>query len=146
MDFILQIIRSVFVLHPIHPLIVHFPIALTGAALFFMLLALWRRNDLLEKVAFANLSLAAVSTLAAGLAGLLDNARFFAGQAPNHAAKIILGISLLLISSLTVIFRWRKQDLFQAGTGKVLYVAAHFICFSLAAVLGYLGGVIVYGY
>jgi uncharacterized membrane protein len=146
MDQFLQIIRSVFIVHPIHPLIVHFPIALTGAALFFMLLALWRRNDFLEKVAFANISLASVSTLAAGLAGLLDNARFFGGQAPNHIVKIILAITLLLVSSLTAILRWRKPNLFHAGAGKVFYVAAYFIGFALASVLGYLGGGIVYGY
>ena len=31
--------------HPIHPLIVHFPIGLTGAALFFILIALLWRPD-----------------------------------------------------------------------------------------------------
>jgi uncharacterized membrane protein len=46
---------------------VHFPIALTGAALFFILLALWKHNKILEQVAFANISLAAVSTIVAAV-------------------------------------------------------------------------------
>jgi len=146
MAFILQVIHDIIFVHPIHTLIVHFPIALTGSALFFIILALWKRSAILEQVAFANISLATVSTLVAGLAGLLDNARFFGGQAPNHVAKIILGITLLVVTTLTATFRWRNKDLFRAGPGKTFYVAAYFVSFALAAVLGFLGGVIVYGF
>jgi len=146
MAFILEVIHDILYVHPIHTLIVHFPIALTGSALFFIILALWRRSTILEQVAFANISLATVSTLVAGLAGILDNTRFFGGHAPNHVAKIILGFTLLVVTTLTAIFRWRNKDLFGAGPGKTFYVAAYFVSFALASVLGFLGGVIVYGF
>ncbi len=146
MAFLQQLIHDLLYVHPIHTLIVHFPIALTGSALFFMLLALWRRSELLEKVAFANISLATVSTLVAGLAGLLDNARFYAGLAPNHVAKIILGSTLLVVTTLMAVFRWRNKAPFQPGSKKSWYVAAYFVSFALAAVLGFLGGVIIYGF
>lgn len=146
MAFIQRVIHDLLFVHPIHTLIVHFPIALTGSALFFIILALWRRCDTLEQVAFANISLATVSTLVAGAAGILDNARFYAGQAPNHVAKIILASTLLVVTTLTAIFRWRNKDLFQAGARKAFYVAAYFVSFALAAILGFLGGVILYGF
>jgi len=132
--------------YPNHTLIVHFPIALTGSALFIIILALWRRSDILEQVAFANISLATGRTLVAGLAGLLDNARFYAGQAPNHVAKIILGSTLLVVTTLTAIFRWRNKDLIRGGARKTFYVATYFVSFALAAVLEFLGGVVLYGF
>jgi hypothetical protein len=51
-----------------------------------------------------------------------------------------------VVTTLTAIFRWRNKDLFRAGAGKTLYVAAYFVSFALAAVLGFLGGVILYGF
>lgn len=146
MEFISRLIHNLLYVHPVHAMLVHFPIALTGAGLFFILLALWRRSDTLEKVAFANMSLATVSTLAAGLAGLLDNARFYGGQASNHGVKIILAVTLLLVTTLTAVFRWRNKELFHAGTGKALYVTGYFVSFTLAIVLSFLGGVIIYGF
>jgi uncharacterized membrane protein len=69
MDFFERLIHTLTQVHPLHPMIVHFPIALTGAVAFFILLALWRRSRVLEQAAFANISLAAVATIFAGLTG-----------------------------------------------------------------------------
>ena len=46
MDLINRIIHALIEVHPIHPMVVHFPIALTGAGLFFILLALWKNKEL----------------------------------------------------------------------------------------------------
>ncbi len=43
MDLINRIIHALTDLHPTHPMFVHFPIALTGAAFLFILLAYWRK-------------------------------------------------------------------------------------------------------
>jgi len=43
MDLINRVIHALTQLHPTHPMFVHFPIALTGAAFFFILLAYWRK-------------------------------------------------------------------------------------------------------
>ena len=58
MEFINRVIHALTELHPTHPMLVHFPIALTGAAFLFILLAYWRRNAGLEQAAFANIVLA----------------------------------------------------------------------------------------
>ena len=146
MAFISRLIHDLLYVHPIHTLIVHFPIALTAAALFFILLALWRRSDILEIVASANISLAAVSTIVAAATGILENIRFYGGQAPNHIWKIILGSTLFLVTTITAIARWKNKNLFHEKGKKALYVAAFFVSFGLAAVLGFLGGIILYGF
>lgn len=142
--FIQRIIHDLVTQNP-HTLFVHFPIALCGAALFFILLALWRKSDTLETVAFANIALASVSTLVTGAMGIRDNIAFYAGIAPNHVAKIILASTLFVITSVTAIVRWRKPDIFHSR-GKWLYVASYFVCFAIVSVLGFLGAVIIYGF
>jgi uncharacterized membrane protein len=146
MDLIVRIIHAITQLHPPHTIVVHFPIALTGSALFFILLALWKRNKVLEQIAFANISLAAVSTIVAAIFGIRDNLVFYASLAPNHFAKIILAVTLFILTTLTSIVRWRKKDIFNTKPAKGFYVAAYFVSFSIAAVLGFLGGIIVFGF
>jgi uncharacterized membrane protein len=131
-------------LTPVHPMLVHFPIALTAAAFFFIILALIFRSDLLEKVAFANISLAAVSSIIAALLGVNDNIAYYGGGAPNYMVKINLSILLFLVTTITAIVRWRKPDIFHSRS-KVAYVLAYGASFLLAFVLAYLGGIIVYG-
>ena len=146
MSFILRIIHALTQVHPPHTMVVHFPIALTGAALFFILLALLRRSDLLEKVAFADISLAAASTIVAAILGIRDNIVFYNSGAPNHIMKIILATVLFAVTTATAIVRWRNPKLFYDRSIKVLYIASYFVSFAIAAVLGFLGGVIVFGF
>lgn len=146
MDLIQRIIYNLTEVHPLHTMIVHFPIALTSAALFFILLALWRRSDLLEQIAFANISLAAVSTVVAGLTGIMDNANNYGGTAPNASVKIVLASILFVITAGTALIRWRSPNLFHTMPQKVFYISAYALSFVLVAVLGFLGGVILYGF
>jgi len=146
MDTILRIIHDVMYVHPPHTLFVHFPIALVSAALFFILLALWRHSDILEQVAFADLSLAAASTVVAGIVGIRDNIYYYGGSAPNHTAKIILASTLFVLTTVTAVVRWRNPDLFHKSSARGFYILAYFVSFILVTVLGFLGGVIVYGF
>jgi uncharacterized membrane protein len=145
MDFINRLFVAVTQLHPTHPMIVHFPIALTGAAFLFILIAYWRNNASLEQAAFANISLAAVSTIAAGVTGYIDNIKNYVGEAPNASAKIVLASVLLLLTTGISITRYRNPDLFQKAN-RVLYAGAYGLSFALAIVLAFLGGVILYGF
>jgi uncharacterized membrane protein len=146
MNLIQGIIHALTQVHPPHTMVVHFPIALTGAALFFILLALWKRSKILEQIAFADISLAAASTIVAAIFGIRDNLVFYNGIAPNHIAKIILAITLFIITTIAAIARWRNKDLFYTKSTKVLYVGAYFASFAIAAVLGFLGGIIMFGF
>lgn len=145
MDFLNRLFVALTQLHPTHPMIVHFPIALTGAAFLFILIAYWRKNASLEQAAFANISLAAVSTIAAGITGYIDNIKNYVGDAPNASVKIILAIILFLLTTGISLVRFRNPGIFQKGN-RLLYAGAYGLSFAIAIVLAFLGGVILYGF
>ena len=145
MEFINRLIHALTEVHPTHPMIVHFPIALTGSAFLFILLAYWRKSSSLEQTAFANIVLASIGTVAAGITGYLDNIKNYEGDAPNASTKIILAISLFILTATISIVRYRNPDLFQKSN-PFLYAASYGLSFGIALVLAFLGGVILYGF
>jgi len=145
MDLINRIIHALTELHPTHPMLVHFPIALTGAAFLFILIAYWRKSASLEQAAFANIVLASLGTVAAGVTGIMDNINNYVGEAPNAGTKIILAAILLILTAGISIVRYRNPDLFQKAN-PFLYIASYGVSFSIALVLAFLGGVILYGF
>ena len=145
MELINRIIHALTELHPTHPMFVHFPIALTGAAFLFILLAYWRNSSSLEQTAFANIVLAAISTVVAGVTGYLDNRKNYVGEAPNASTKIILAIVLFLLTTGISILRFRNPELFRK-INPILYMASYGLCFAIALVLAFLGGIILYGF
>jgi uncharacterized membrane protein len=145
MEFINRVIHALTELHPTHPMLVHFPIALTGAAFLFILLAYWRNNAALEQAAFANIVLATFGTLAAGITGVMDNVKNYVGEAPNASTKIVLAAILLALTAGISIVRFRNPNLFQQGN-RFLYAASYGVSFAIALVLAFLGGVILYGF
>lgn len=145
MDFINRFITAITQIHPTHPMIVHFPIALTGAAFLFIVLAWWRNNAVLEQAAFANMVLAAFGTVAAGFTGIMDNIKNYEGDAPNAAVKITLASLLFLLTTGISVIRWRNPDIFHKGN-RFLYAASYGLSFLIAFTLAFLGGVILYGF
>jgi uncharacterized membrane protein len=145
MEFFQRLFVTLTQVHPTHPMIVHFPIALTGAAFLFILLAYWKKSPSLEQAAFANITLAAISTVVAGITGYIDNIKNYLGEAPNANAKIILAVTLFIITTSLSIIRYRNPYMFETSNG-FLYSAAYGISFAIALVLAFLGGVILYGF
>jgi uncharacterized membrane protein len=146
MDFIQRLITALTKTHPLHPMLVHFPIAFTAAGFLFVVLALWKRNMLFDQIVYANLILAAISTLPAGASGLYDNNVNYLGDAPNAQVKLILGITLFLLTTVTALWRRMNEDLIGRPPTRTLYVLAYFLSFYIALTLAFLGGVIIYGF
>lgn len=146
MDFISQFINTVFEVHPLHTPTTHFPIALTGVALLLLILALWRKSKAMERAAIYNITLAAISTVVASLTGMRDNIVRFDGDAPMANIKIFLGIALFAITTIVAVTYWRKQEIHWTPAIKALYVSAFAVSFILAVTLGFIGGVILYGF
>lgn len=145
MEFINRVIYALTEVHPTHPMVVHFPIALSGAAFLFILLAAWKNSSSLEQAAFANIVLAFLGTIAAGATGIMDNINNYEGAAPNAGTKIVLASILVLLTGGVSLIRFRNPGLFQQGN-RFLYVASYGISFAIALVLAFLGGVILYGF
>jgi uncharacterized membrane protein len=145
MEFFNRLFVALTELHPIHPMVVHFPIALTGAAFLFILLAYWKNNSTLEHTAFANIVLASISTIVAGFTGAMDNMKNYEGSAPNATTKMILATFLLLLTSGISIVRYRNPEIFTKGN-RALYIASYGLSFAIAVTLAFLGGVILYGF
>lgn len=146
MDLLLRIYHAITQLHPPHTLLVHFPIALITTALFFLLVALWMKNNILEQVAFADMSLAVVSIFVCGIVGIRDNIVFYAGGAPNHIAKIVLASILFVVTGITVFARWRNKEILYTKSTKAYYISAYIVSFIIVTVLGFLGGIIIFGF
>lgn len=145
MDVIARVFNAVVNIHPWHSMTVHFPIGLTGAALIFILLALGRRSESLEHAAFFAITLAAISTVVAGLTGIRDNLVRFEGGAPLASVKVFLAVTLLVLTTVTALSRWRQKEILWNPATTVLYLAAFIGSFGLSVALGFLGGVILYG-
>ena len=152
MESVRRVVDAIINIHPPHTTAVHFPIALTAAALLFLLLALWRRDkvlergDALEQAAFFNITLAAISTALAGLTGYRDHVVRFESQTPYVNVKIYLAFSLLALTTLLAISRWRRPDVLHDPNTTVLYVAGFVGSLALASALGFTGGAIIYGW
>ena len=145
-EFFNRFFTAIFETHPIHSMTVHFPIALTAVALLFLVLALWRRSEGLERAAFYNITLAALFSVIASLTGVRDNLVRFEGEAPLAGVKVFLGVSLIVLLAVIVFSRWRKPDILWTPATMILYLLGFAGGFALAATLGFLGGVILYGF
>ncbi len=136
---------QVVLAHPIHPRVIHFPIALSYLGVLVVLLAWFRRDSIFERIAFYTLIVMALSTIPAALTGMFENQSLYAGNAPNSTLKVILAVLLLLVSVGAAIWRWRQPDIMNRSPSKYLYMLAFFVCAGLTTLLGSLGGIIVWG-
>lgn len=146
MEFLTNLINAILNVHPWHVPTVHFPIALTAVACLFLVIALWQRSETFERAAFYNMGLAALSTIVAGLTGYRDHLYRFEGDAPWANVKIFLAITLFILTTALTVMRWRQPELLWTPSTMVLYIFGFVASFGLASVLGFLGGVILYGF
>lgn len=139
-----QIIET-FMRHPIHVPVVHFPIALSFLVPLAALLALWRKSDpFYNQALFSLLILLVLSIFPAMGTGIYENVARYNGSAPNAPIKIAAGVALLLITIVLSLWRWRKPNVMQSASG-ILFFILSAICPLLAIILGFLGGIIVWG-
>ena len=117
-----------------------------GVAMLFVGLALWKRNPTLEQAGFYCIVLTAATTVVAGFSGYRDVIVRFDGEAPLVDVKGYLAITLFFVSGALAFTRSRREDLLWNPATMVLYSSGFVACFLLASTLGFLGGVILYGW
>lgn len=129
----------------LHPAIVHFPIALLTVAAFFGLLSLFTKKELFREIAFWNLLLGVIGSIAAVLTGFIGEQNL----AHNDEIHQVLtkhkftGLGILILSFALLTWIWVRKNKF----GKVEYITwVLFLVLGTAAVFyqGFLGGKMVF--
>lgn len=132
---------------PMHPIFVHFTIALTSASLVFDALGFfWSKTSLTATGGWTLLG-STVMTLATISTGLISSARapIEEGEARSFL-RAHMALGLIFYGLLVAITLWRLS-LWQDGRGvSWLYLAALAVVSLLMTVQGYLGGELVYRY
>ena len=125
---------------PIHPLVVHFPIALFITALGFEILSVFLKNKILHQTAWYNYVLGIFSAPVAVSTGLWDG-RFWTD--PHFYAHRTFGCTTLgfcIISGLILVLAKRKSlKLF-----RILFFFLLLAVVGFVAITAYYGGKLVY--
>lgn len=130
---------------PLHPMVVHFPIALYLLGVLLTLGYLWRHTSDYERFAYWTFILAWISVVVAALAGLVDQGSL----APNDPRRdninnhITAGVVLLVINGLVVYYRFRWAGVL-ATSRRWQYLVLMAAGVVAVVVTGWLGGELVY--
>ena len=130
---------------PIHPMLVHFPIALLVVSVLADFLAFLGAGDSLSDAGWWTLLGAAVSAVFAVFAGLFDMYRALLTEAMHERVHKHMKVGIALAAVITALAVWRgmihfEQDVELGWT----YIAVAFLAVGLAAFQGWLGGELVY--
>ncbi len=129
--------------HPIHPMIIPFPIVLFFAALLFDLVHAWRKSDFWYKLSSWNLILGLVGGASAAIPGVIDyfTSLNISARRPTvfHA---LLNIAAIIVGALNLVLRLYGR----ASTGPRRSYTMLLSAFSAALLTlsGWFGGEIVY--
>jgi uncharacterized membrane protein len=107
----------------LHPLFVHFPIALWFSALLFEALVFWRSNDEWHRTAVRLLYLGTLGGIAAAFTGWLAQNSVEPNLQIRHVFEIHETIMLITTSFAAglCIFCFAKRDRFTAATRRLLF-------------------------
>jgi uncharacterized membrane protein len=138
--------KSAFTLTLLHPVTVHFTLALFLVAVGLDVLGTLLRNARLHTVAFVNLMLAAAAAVATVAAGMAAEVRLLIGHDVHAVLDThkLLGFSTLGGILLMAAWRvWRRGGDFSGGSTWP-YLGAGVLTAALAVGAGYVGAELVY--
>lgn len=133
--------------HPIHPSVVHFPIALLFTAIFFEILGFLSRRAEYRQFGFWLLALGMVSGVVAAGFGWWGEDLVKAAGVPGDAIERheFFGVATLIAFGLLLVFRRWARDRWSVRD-KAIYLAMAVAGLLLLATTGYFGGDLVYRY
>jgi uncharacterized membrane protein/nitrite reductase/ring-hydroxylating ferredoxin subunit len=128
--------------HPIHPMLIGFPIAFYTATLLFDVLSVTSERADYKLIAFYTGLLAIISAVAAAIPGTID---YFKTVPPNSSAKKragkhgMLNVTVLVLFTIAFVHRVRSEEI-----NEVLILVLESIGLILTGIAGWLGGTLVY--
>jgi uncharacterized membrane protein len=127
--------------HPIHPMLVVFPMGLFISAVIFDLLYFWGGNTALASVAFWNIGVGIIGGLLAAVFGTID---WFAIPAGTRAKRLGLlhGVGNVVVVLMFAASWWLRSTL-PDFTPSTAATALAVVAVMLVAVTGWLGGELV---
>lgn len=129
---------------PVHPMLVHFPIALLVTSVFADFLAVLGAGDSLREAGWWALVGAAVGAVFTVLAGLFDMYRASLTEAAHKRVHQHMKVGFALATVIAALAIWRGMIHEQGVALGWTYVAVAFLTVGLAAFQGWLGGELVY--
>ncbi|MBK8174882.1 MAG: DUF2231 domain-containing protein [Rhodospirillales bacterium] len=134
---------------PVHPILVHFPIALLTVSLAADALASVRVSTEARALGFWCLVLAAVGAAGAVMTGLVDMHRADLAMATHGYVHLHRDIGWVLLAVILLLAVWRLRIRRRSGPGGRVgraYLASAAAAFTLLVFQGWFGGELVYGH
>jgi len=130
--------------HPLHPMTVHFPIALYLLGVLFTLGYLWQGRPDYEQFASWSFILSGLSTLVASIVGLVDQSQLelHDPRRDNLNNHISAGVALLVINGLLIYMRFRWNDVL--ASHRWLYLGLMTLGLLAVITTAWLGAELVY--
>jgi uncharacterized membrane protein len=128
--------------HPIHPMLIVFPLGLLAIAVLFDILRMFTGNGALAEVAFWNIAAGVIGGLVAALFGFIDWLNVPSGTRAKQIGLLHGGGNVVVVTLFAVswLLRLGEPNYVPSTLAFVLGVAAVL----LALVTGWLGGELVY--
>lgn len=131
----------------LHPLVVHFPIALLTFAAFCEVVARFKGRESLRTTAYWNLVFGVLSMAAAVASGLSAENSISPGATAHAAVETHESSAFITLSLFAVIFLWRVLrggELYQKFSK--LFLCVLLVAWLLLVTTSYYGGELVYRY
>ena len=132
---------------PIHPKLVHFPIALLALSVATDLLAFFANVDSLRSTAWWALVGAASGGVVTVAAGVFDMRRATLNEEVHHRVHQHMKVGVMLLAMIVGLTIWRWTIFEQPGLPvSAIYLDCALLAMALAGFQGWLGGELVYTY
>jgi uncharacterized membrane protein len=131
----------------LHPVIVHFPIALLATAIFFEVLEIFLKLDVIREAATWLLGLGFLGGLAATATGILAEDAAEEMGVPESAIETheLLAFATLAVFAVLIAIRWLQRKRRIPEWPRV-FLAIGLVGLVLVGLTGYFGGDLVYRY
>lgn len=129
---------------PVHPILVHFPIALLSLSVAADLIGYFADVASLRDTGWWALLGAALGGIATAAAGVYDMKRADITEEVHHRVHRHMHVGLVLVAAIIGLTLWRWSVQSAGGIVPMIYLDLAVLTVALAAFQGWLGGELVY--